>query len=723
MSLELWGGVECTVNRVGSQTFDQLRRSGHDVRLTDLDRFADLGIKTLRYPVLWERVQERGPEEFDWRWSDERLSRLRALGIRPIVGLLHHGSGPHWTDLLDPEFPDKFARYALKFAQRYPWIDAYVPVNEPLTTARFSGLYGHWFPHRHDDLSFFCALLNQVQGVGGAMRAIRSIQPRAELVQTEDLGRSFSTSHLQYQADFENERRWISFDMLTGRFVPGHPLWKFALQTGINRKQVDLLAERPCWPDICGVNYYVTSERFLDEEIKKYPAETWGGNSFHRYADVAAVRAREQGLVGIGTLLREMWVRYGVPMAVTEAHLGCTREEQMRWLTEIWKDCRSLTEEGIDCRAVTAWALLGAFDWNSLVTEQHGDYEPGAFDVRSIEPRPTAIAGVVRGLATHGDFSSPVLQTPGWWHRTDRLPLHLRPARSSPATIREPGILVVGGKGNLGQAFGHVCESRGLGCHLLSRYEADVCDLESLRRAVQLYRPWAVINASGYTLIEEAESDEASCFEVNSQGTEFGARICREMGLPYVTFSSDLVFDGNKSGPYRETDATGPLSVFGRSKEEGERKIKLIYPDSLVIRSAGFFSPWNMAHFPAEVLRGSGELVVPDNCFSPTYLPDLCHAVLDLLLDDEKGIWHLVNEGSVTWLTFAEILARKFGVPSDRFREAAPGELAAERPIKSVLTSGRGLIMPSLESAIARFHDGFAGSLQIPEELVESGRG
>lgn len=145
--LALWGGVEGTVNRVGDAFYDQNERSGHAQRLVDLDLFADLGLEAIRYPILWERTAPDGLAEADWSWPDERLGRLRELGIRPIVGLLHHGNGPRETSLLDPAFPEKFAAYARAVAERYPWVCDYTPINEPLTTARFCGLYGFWYPH------------------------------------------------------------------------------------------------------------------------------------------------------------------------------------------------------------------------------------------------------------------------------------------------------------------------------------------------------------------------------------------------------------------------------------------------------------------------------------------------------------------------------------------------------------------------------------------------
>lgn len=119
-SPELWAGVECTVNRVGDRYFDQLAQNGHATRLSDLDLFASLGIQALRYPVLWERIAPYGLEQANWTWAEERLTHLRELQIRPIVGLVHHGSGPCNTHLLDPAFGEKLAAFAQAVAQRYP---------------------------------------------------------------------------------------------------------------------------------------------------------------------------------------------------------------------------------------------------------------------------------------------------------------------------------------------------------------------------------------------------------------------------------------------------------------------------------------------------------------------------------------------------------------------------------------------------------------------------
>jgi dTDP-4-dehydrorhamnose reductase len=217
--LPLWGGFECSVVRVGDSFRDQYAETGHDRREEDLDFVAELRIRTLRYGVLWERVAPQSLNAPDWEWVDRRMAMLRERSIEPIVGLVHHGSGPRYTSLLDEKFPELLAEFAALVAARYPWVRMFTPVNEPLTTARFSCLYGHWFPHRRDEASFLQALFHEVSGTAQAMRAIRRVSPGAQLVQTEDLGKIFSTSRLAYQAQYENGRRWLSLDLLCGRVI------------------------------------------------------------------------------------------------------------------------------------------------------------------------------------------------------------------------------------------------------------------------------------------------------------------------------------------------------------------------------------------------------------------------------------------------------------------------------------------------------------------------
>ena len=327
--LELWGGVECTVNRVGNAWRDQTRISGHHDRPDDLDLFAALGISRLRYPVLWQRDAPDRNYTLDWRWSDERLARMAALSMEPIVGLVHHGSGPRYTSLVADDFAPLLGRYADAAAARYPDVRDWTPINEPLTTARFSALYGHWYPHAHDERLFWRALLNQVDGTRLAMRAIRAVNRQARLIQTEDLGRCHARDGLGGVAEHYNHRRWMTWDLLAGAVVPSHALWPHIAGMGFGDR-LRAIADDPCPADVLGVNHYITSDRFLDDRADAH-AEPLPLEGYH---DVTAARVLDPAPAGLAGALREAWDRYGTPIAVTESHLGCTREEQLRWLAQ-----------------------------------------------------------------------------------------------------------------------------------------------------------------------------------------------------------------------------------------------------------------------------------------------------------------------------------------------------------------------------------------------------
>jgi len=720
--LEMWAGVEGTVNRVGDEYFDQLERNGHATRIDDLNLFAQLGISAIRYPILWERTAPNGPEHADWSWADERLERIRELGIRPIVGLVHHGSGPRHTSLIDPGFAEGLAEFAHAVAERYPWVENYTPVNEPVTTARFSGLYGHWYPHGRDNLTFMRALLTQCRATALSMREIRKVNPKAQLVQTEDMGKTFSTPLLAYQAELENERRWLSFDLLCGRVNRDHPLWRYLLASGISEADFEVFLDNPCPPDVIGINHYVTTDRFLDERLEHYPSWSHGGNGRHKYADVEAVRGRAEGLAEPQLLLKEAWERYGIPIAITEAHLGSTREEQLRWLKEKWDAAQNLRDGGVDIRALTVWSLLGAYDWNTLVTSSRGHYEPGVFDVRSPRPRPTALAGMVRDLA-HGKVPAhPVLDIPGWWRRPDRLtygPAPFSPDTSNPTmqsldprvkSVRP--IAITGATGTLGSAFARLCELRGIPYRLLTRKEMDIADPTSVDTALTELQPWAVVNAAGYVRVDDAEREVDACLRVNADGPAILAESCARQGVALLTFSSDLVFDGTSLSPYVESDTVAPLNVYGRSKAEAEERVLKAYPSSLVIRTSAFFGPWDNYNFLTIALRtlaaGHPFLAAEDATISPTYVPDLVHTSLDLLIDGECGVWHLANPGAIAWADLARLAAQQAGLDATRVYPVPTHTLglAALRPPYSVLGSERGMLLPSLENAIARyFHE------------------
>ncbi len=698
--LELWGGLECTIARVGDAFRDQLAETGHREREGDLDLVAGLGIRTLRYPVLWESVAPQDPEVLDFAWHDRRFARLQELGVRPIVGLVHHGSGPRYTSLVDPAFPDLFAAYATRVAERYPWVDLWTPVNEPLTTARFAGLYGHWHPHGHDNATFLRALAIECKATVLAMRAIRRVNPGARLVQTDDLGKIFSTPLLAYQAEYENERRWLSFDLLCGRVDRGHRFWGELIAAGVPEADLALMGEGDGAPDIIGINHYLTSDRYLDERLSHYPEQHRGGNGTHAYADVEAVRVHLPAEeIGFAARLREAWARYGRPLAITEVHHGCSRDEQLRWLVEVWNAALAVRDEGVDLRGVTIWTLFGTMDWSTLLTQRRGHYEAGPFDVRGPAPRRTALAHAAEGLARTGAYDHQVLDRAGWWWRDERF---YRPrGRSAGSGLRVAAprrVLVTGGEGTLGRALSRICDHRGLDHVATTRAELDVADAAAVRAALERHRPWAVVNAAG--VAPSADADPERLRRDERDGALHLAEACAALGIPFLTFSSHLVFDGTKGAAYVETDAPAAADAFGAVQAKAERLALAAHPRALVVRSGPLFGPWDRespAWAALQALSVGRSLAAPGGLTSPTYIPDLAHAVLDLLIDGGEGVWHLAPAGAASWADLARAVAAALG--QDPGLVVETGGLGRD----IVLASERGAVLPPLAGAIERF--------------------
>ncbi len=539
----IWGGIECTINRIGDEYKDQLKYSGHYDRAGDIEAIAALGIQKIRYPILWEKHLPVKDISIDWRWTDRQLDLIRASGMKPIAGLLHHGSGPSFTNLLDPAFPYLLASFAYEVASRYPWIDEYTPVNEPLTTARFSGLYGLWFPHHSSEFSFYSMLLNQLKATVLCMQAIRSVNPSARLIQTEDLGKTYSTSLLAYQANFENERRLLTFDILSGRLKPGHPQYTYILNCGIKEEDVSFFQLLRTEPDVLGLNFYVTSERWLDERLERYPPETHGGNRTHHYADTEAVRAEVDYDGGFKKLATEIWERYHKPLAVTEVHLHCTREEQLRWFKEILDDSVVLTNQGIDIQGVTAWALLGSFDWDSLLTKTGTQYESGVFDIKTFPGvlKPTALTTLLKSLSGNKNIFHPVLDASGWWH------MHQKNENSDsrPLVILEgadPKFMKGSNASEIIHSLATACTQRRIAYRIL-RY-VDENELGKIN-------PWAIVNTGfrGFDMksLKLKNSFQYISFDSDETDPTFLRIIADKMPLSVHQINKvlDLVIDGD----------------------------------------------------------------------------------------------------------------------------------------------------------------------------------
>jgi dTDP-4-dehydrorhamnose reductase len=290
----------------------------------------------------------------------------------------------------------------------------------------------------------------------------------------------------------------------------------------------------------------------------------------------------------------------------------------------------------------------------------------------------------------------------------------VRPAAPDPA----PPLLITGATGTLGRAFARICDDRGLRHRLTARAELDAADPRDVERALEQIRPWAVVNTAGYVRVDEAELEPEACFRENRDAATVLAEACAERHLPLVTFSSDLVFDGEAAHPYVESDQPAPLNVYGRSKAEAERLVLAACPAALVVRTSAFFGPWDEHNFVFHALRAleAGERfpAADDLVVTPTYVPDLVHETLDLLIDGETGIRHLAGAGAVTWYELAQLAAEAAELEPALLVRAS-GQTGARRPRMAALASEHGPALPSALDALPRYLDAVsAGRRRAP---------
>jgi dTDP-4-dehydrorhamnose reductase len=280
----------------------------------------------------------------------------------------------------------------------------------------------------------------------------------------------------------------------------------------------------------------------------------------------------------------------------------------------------------------------------------------------------------------------------------------------------------LGSTGTLGNALSRICEQRNIHHISLNRKELDVNNTEALEKLIKQHQPWAIVNAAGYVKVDEAENEPDTCIYVNGEAAAQIAAVCAKYGIRFITYSTDLVFDGKKNSAYIESDKINPLNAYGKSKAIAEDKILECNPDALILRTSSFFGPWDKYNFVYHVLerleQGNSVSAANDIFISPTYVPDLANESLDLLLDGCTGIFHVTNQGQLSWSDFAKMVADYAGYDSNLITGVTTNQLnySAKRPKNSVLISERGVILPYLEDALNRYLD--ITGLRYKETLI-----
>ena len=256
-------------------------------------------------------------------------------------------------------------------------------------------------------------------------------------------------------------------------------------------------------------------------------------------------------------------------------------------------------------------------------------------------------------------------------------------------------LLITGAGGMLGTDVQTAARAADVEVVGLTRAELDISDAHAVTAAIATARPDAVINCAAYTNVDRAESDPDGAAAVNAAGAGFVAEAAAEVGAWVLHVSTDYVFDGTKTVPYVESDATGPRSVYGSTKLEGERSVALGAPDRhTIVRSSWLFGNAGPC-FPATMLKLAGERdclnVVDDQIGCPTFTGHLAQALVALAARTRiPGVVHVAAAGECSWFEFAVEILRASGA-STEVRPCSTDEFPrpARRPAYSVLRSER----------------------------------
>jgi beta-glucosidase/6-phospho-beta-glucosidase/beta-galactosidase len=346
---------------------DEMEKCGHYKHWKhDFQLVKDLGIAFLRYGPPYYSTHT-GPGRYDWSFSDDTFNALQELEITPIADLCHFGV-PDWVgDFQNPDWPKLFAQYARAFAERFPWVRLYTPVNEIFIAAQFSAQFGWWNERLSSDETFINALKHLAQANMLAMRAILEVQPEATFIQSES-SEYFHAEDPQCEqpAQFLNLKRFLSLDLTYG-YPVNALMYEYLLDNGMTRDEYHWFSEHHVKARcIMGNDYYVTNEHLV-------------------HADGSATSSGE--IFGYYVITHQYFSRYGLPVMHTETNLQ-DAERAPQWLRKEWINMHRLKLDGVPILGFTWYSLTDQVDWNTALRENAGQVNPvGLYDLnRKIRP-------------------------------------------------------------------------------------------------------------------------------------------------------------------------------------------------------------------------------------------------------------------------------------------------------------------------------------------------
>lgn len=359
-------GIENSIPTInhGKTRVDQMEVCGHYEKWReDFDCVEDMGIQYLRYGPPIHRTF-LAPGQYDWEFADLTFADLRRRDITPIVDLCHFGV-PDWIgNFQNPDFPMLFAAYASAFAERYPWVQLYTPVNEMFICATFSAKYGWWNEQGTTDRTFVTALKHIVKANVLAMIEILKRRPDAIFIQSESSEYFHADSPAAIgPAEIMNSKRFLSLDLNYGRRVDSD-MYRYLLENGVTPEEYDFfLHNRLKQHCILGNDYYWTNE--------------------HRVHGNGHTEASGE-VFGYSEITRQYYERYRLPVMHTETNLkeGPNGDEAVQWLWKEWANVLRLRNVGIPTVGFTWYSLTDQVDWDTALREQNGNVNPlGLYDL------------------------------------------------------------------------------------------------------------------------------------------------------------------------------------------------------------------------------------------------------------------------------------------------------------------------------------------------------
>ena len=414
----------------GRTRIDQMAKARHyDHWQRDFELVDEMGICFLRYgPPIHTTWLDDG--RYDWSFADATFAELHRRNIVPIVDLCHFGV-PDWIgNFQNPDFPRLFATYCQAFAERFPWVQLYTPVNEMFICAVFSAKYGWWNEQGTTDTSFVTALKHIVKANVLAMQCILDVRPDAIFVQSESSEYFHADSPSAIKpAEIRNSQRFLTLDLNYGKRVDSE-MYEYLLDNGMTRDEYHFfLRHRLKQHCIMGNDYYWTNEHRVYED----------GHS-----------GASGEVFGYDNITMQYYERYTLPVMHTETNFNDFADGSgaVDWLWKQWANVLHVRNAGVPIVGFTWYSLTDQVDWDTALREENNNVNPlGLFDMdRNIRPVGTAYKKLIDDWRTVLPTQSVCLIVPvvrphehddAWARRRREEARRFRAARRSTLPISE----------------------------------------------------------------------------------------------------------------------------------------------------------------------------------------------------------------------------------------------------------------------------------------------